>query len=543
MMSPSSRFPSEEVSRRNEEVVMAESKMCPKCGAELPQNAPSGICPKCLMQAGLESERGGESASEMNPTTLASGFVPPEPEDLDKRFPQLEILELLGKGGMGAVYKARQLGLDRLAAVKILPPEIGADPAFAERFVREARALAKLSHQNIVSVFDFGQTDGQYYFIMEYVDGANLRHLIETGGLEPEEALAIVPQICEALQFAHDEGIVHRDIKPENILVDKPGRVKIADFGLAKLLGNAAASHTLTGTHQAMGTLHYMAPEQMRGAGAVDHRADIFSLGVVFYEMLTGQLPMGKFEPPSKKVHVDVRLDDVVLRSLESEPSRRYQRASDVKSDVETIASVSSQPISAVREIQGVDRQSSGPVSHEFFTMSREEAEFGLLPDLCMVCGKPTRNRVAKTFSYAPVWAGFLYVVLFVFFFPAGILAVILLNEDVRMSCPVCPAHRRHWSRLVWFASLGWLLIAAGAGIGLGTAFAADLSSGWFVAYGVGGVMIGVALYVIPLVYLSTTRVAVDLITEDSISFKRVSSAFARAVTANCEQRSDRGLS
>ena len=289
----------------------------------------------------------------MNPTTLALGFVPPEPEDLDKRFPQLEILELLGKGGMGAVYKARQLGLDRLVAVKILPPEIGADPAFAERFTREARALAKLSHQNIVSVFDFGQTDGQYYFIMEYVDGANLRHLIETGGLEPEEALAIVPQICEALQFAHDEGIVHRDIKPENILVDKQGRVKIADFGLAKLLGNAAAEHMLTGTHQAMGTLHYMAPEQMRGAGAVDHRADIFSLGVVFYEMLTGQLPMGKFEPPSKKVHVDVRLDDVVLRSLESEPSRRYQRASDVKSDVETIASVSSQPISAVREITG----------------------------------------------------------------------------------------------------------------------------------------------------------------------------------------------
>jgi len=320
---------------------MAETKACPKCGAELPDNAPSGICPKCLMQAGLESEQDVGSAAEMNPTTLWSGFVPPEPEDLAKFFPQLEILELLGKGGMGAVYKARQPGLDRLVAVKILPPEIGSDPAFTERFTREARALAKLTHQNIVSIFDFGQADGLYYFMMEYVDGANLRHVIETGAIKPEEALAIVPQICEALQFAHDEGIVHRDIKPENILVDKQGRVKIADFGLAKLLGKAPAEVTLTGTHQAMGTLHYMAPEQMQGAAAVDHRADIYSLGVVFYEMLTGELPMGRFEPPSKKVQIDVRLDEVVLRSLESTPDRRYQHASDVKTDVESIVAAS----------------------------------------------------------------------------------------------------------------------------------------------------------------------------------------------------------
>ncbi len=326
---------------------MAETKTCPKCGAELPDNAPSGICPKCLMQAGLESELDAGSASELNPTTLTSGFVPPEPEDLAKRFPQLEILELLGKGGMGAVYKARQPGLDRLVAVKILPPEIGANPAFAERFTREARALAKLSHQNIVHIYDFGRNDEFFYFIMEYVEGANLRHVIETGSIKPEEALAIVPQICEALQFAHDKGIVHRDIKPENILVDKQGRVKIADFGLAKLLGvdaeDSAAEKpfTLTGTHQVMGTLRYMAPEQMQGSSAVDHRADIYSLGVVFYEMLTGELPIGRFEPPSKKVRIDVRLDEVVLRSLESVPDRRYQHASDVKTDVESIVGAS----------------------------------------------------------------------------------------------------------------------------------------------------------------------------------------------------------
>jgi hypothetical protein len=231
--------------------------------------------------------------------------------------------------------------------VKILPPEVGADSTFSERFTREARALAKLSHQNIVSVFDFGQADGLYYFVMEYVDGANLRQVIAAGASNPEEALAseealaIVPQICEALRFAHDEGIVHRDIKPENILVDKQGRVKIADFGLAKLLGKAPADLTLTGANQAMGTLHYMAPEQMQGAASVDHRADIYSLGVVFYEMLTGQLPIGRFEPPSKKVHVDVRLDEVVLRSLESDPARRYQSVSDVKIDLESVAAES----------------------------------------------------------------------------------------------------------------------------------------------------------------------------------------------------------
>jgi len=220
---------------------------------------------------------------------------------------------------MGAVYKARQPKLDRHVALKILPPEVGKDPAFAERFMREARALAMLNHASIVAVYDFGEADGLYYFVMEYVDGANLRQTIETGGLTPPEALAIVPQICDALQFAHDEGVVHRDIKPENILIDKRGRVKIADFGLAKLLGvdaddsAAEKAFTLTGTHQVMGTLHYMAPEQMQGSSAVDHRADIYSLGVVFYEMLTGELPIGRFEPPSKKVRIDVRLDEVVL--------------------------------------------------------------------------------------------------------------------------------------------------------------------------------------------------------------------------------------
>jgi serine/threonine protein kinase len=280
--------------------------------------------------------------TQPSPPATPSGFVPPTAEALAERFPQLEILELIGRGGMGAVYKARQKELDRLVAVKILPPEVSADPAFAERFTREARALARLSHPNIVAVYDFGRTgDGQFYFVMEYVDGVNLRQAIQSGGMTPKEALAIVPQICDALQFAHDEGIVHRDIKPENILVDKRGRVKIADFGLAKLLGHVPGDVSLTGTQQVMGTLRYMAPEQMEGTKAVDHRADIYSLGVVFYELLTGELPIGRFAPPSKKVEIDVRLDEVVLRALEKEPEQRYQHASEVKTEVELISSTS----------------------------------------------------------------------------------------------------------------------------------------------------------------------------------------------------------
>jgi tRNA A-37 threonylcarbamoyl transferase component Bud32 len=295
------------------------------------------------LQAGSECEMGGSSETQSPiPTdaTTQPGFIPPEPEQLADKFPQLEILELLGQGGMGAVYKARQKKLDRLIALKILPPEVGQTEAFAERFTREARSMAKLNHQHAVTLYEFGKTDdGLYYFLMEFVDGTDLRRVMLAGELGPSQAVAIVPQICEALHYAHIKGIVHRDIKPENILLDKDGNVKIADFGLAKLLDLPANIYTLTQTGQRMGTPHYMAPEQIEHPDQVDHRADIYSLGVVFYEMLTGELPLGRFAPPSKKVEVDVRLDEVVLRTLEKEPDRRYQHASEVRTEVETIRS------------------------------------------------------------------------------------------------------------------------------------------------------------------------------------------------------------
>lgn len=313
-------------------------RLCPKCSKQLAADSPQGLCPSCLMKAAFTTAPG---------TGGVGDATPPLPADLAAHFPQLEILELLGQGGMGMVYKARQPQLDRSVALKVLPIRDSGDPAFEERFVREARALAKLNHPNIVAVHDFGQTGKYCWFIMEYVDGVNLRQMEQTQRLTPEQAISIVPKVCDALQYAHDEGVVHRDIKPGNILIDKKGRVKIADFGLAKIMGKKDSEAHLTQSNVVMGTPHYMAPEQMNSPLTVDHRADIYSLGVVFYEMLTGELPMGRFAPPSQKVQVDVRLDEVVLRSLENEPARRYQQASEVRSDVEKLSKDGSQAASS----------------------------------------------------------------------------------------------------------------------------------------------------------------------------------------------------
>ncbi len=322
--------------------IVIEAATCPSCGKLMPAGALAGFCPACLLAQGAETD-GGEGGHR-------GRFVPPPLEEVAKLFPQLEILGLLGAGGMGAVYKARQPALDRIVALKILPASGAEGANFEERFNREARALARLNHPNIVAVFEFGRTPPQtphalthplpslHFFIMEFVDGANLRQLEQAGRLAPREALQIIPQICDALQYAHDEGVVHRDIKPENVLVDRKGRVKIADFGLAKILGHDPDAARLTAEGQVMGTPHYMAPEQVEKPLTVDHRADIYSLGVVFYEMLTGDLPLGKFSPPSRKFQLDVRLDDVVLRALENDPARRYQHASEVKTQVENIA-------------------------------------------------------------------------------------------------------------------------------------------------------------------------------------------------------------
>ncbi len=304
---------------------------CPRCGAPWPAE---GNCPACLLH--------GAHASSMLPGSGAPGFEAPAPEVVDAALPAYEVQILIGQGGMGAVYRARHRHLDRLVAIKVLRPAGLANAAeaaaFAERFEREARVLAKLDHPHIVRIYDFGRSEGPepfFYLVLEYVEGASLRDLLRDGRLTAKEALEFVPQLCDALQTAHDIGVVHRDVKPENILVDGAGRVRIADFGLAKLRDGEPAALGLTRTDQVFGTPHYMAPEQLRASGAVDHRSDLYSLGVVLYEMLTGELPLGRFAAPSATVSGAEPLDGVVFKALESNPEERYQAASDLRRDVE----------------------------------------------------------------------------------------------------------------------------------------------------------------------------------------------------------------
>lgn len=340
------------------------TRTCPTCGKPVPASFPEGLCPACLLSSATVPFERGESRprsstpAPQRPPTTAPGSASrpasrvPAVADLQPWFPHLELIELLGAGGMGAVYKARQPRLNRLVALKVLlcPPEWYDD--FVLRFEMEAQVMARLSHPHIVTIHDFGEIDRRdagldtlFYFLMEYVDGTDLSRLIRARDLTPERGLDLVPQICDALQFAHDEGFTHRDIKPANILVDKKGVVKIADFGLAKLIrGDETLSMGLTLTGASLGTPHYMAPEQWESAEAADHRADIYSLGVVLYEMLTGERPAGVFDPPSRKAALDPRIDPVVLRAMDRDPARRYQRASEIRDAVARIRAPQAPP-------------------------------------------------------------------------------------------------------------------------------------------------------------------------------------------------------
>lgn len=308
-----------------------EGGFCPTCEKPIQDDAPDGICPACVFL--------GVAEANEERTANSTRFDPPGLEEVQAAFPQLEVIELIGSGGMGAVFRARHSKLQREVALKILPSALAGDPDFVERFTREGRVLAKLTHPNIVSVYDFGTSNGGEFsfLLMEYVDGVNLRQAMRAGRFTPGEALAIIPRICEALQYAHDQGVLHRDIKPENLLIGDEGNVKIVDFGIAKLVDKSGlgTDPILTRTGVAMpGTPQYMAPEQIEKPAAVDHRADIFSLGVVFYEMLTGELPLGRFGAPSAKSAVNDRVDAIVMRTLEKEKELRQQSADELRTDI-----------------------------------------------------------------------------------------------------------------------------------------------------------------------------------------------------------------
>lgn len=306
------------------------SRNCPRCHSPIPERAPGGLCPRCLLDGASAPTDAGLGPQAWRTPTLA---------EIASAFPDLEVLGHLGSGGMGCVYRVRERDSGRISALKVLPRELAADPAFVERFEREARTLARLRHPHIVGVHGFGQAGGFCFLLMEFVDGANLRQALRSGRFTPHQALALIPPLCEALQAAHAQGVLHRDIKPENLLLDAEGRVKIADFGIAKLLEDPATpstgAYTLTRTGARVGTPHYMAPEQVETPEQVDHRADIYSLGVVFYELLTGELPLGRFPAPSIKAGLDARVDDIVFRALAKERELRQQSADQVKAEVE----------------------------------------------------------------------------------------------------------------------------------------------------------------------------------------------------------------
>jgi serine/threonine protein kinase len=268
-----------------------------------------------------------ESADPVAPTPPPEVEEPTYPslEELAQLLPQYEIQEIIGIGGMGAVYKGRQIALDRLVAIKVMPADSAQNPEDVQRFIKEARAMAKLVHPHIVAVFDFGQTYARHLFlVMEYVEGCDLHRRTRRKEITTEKAREVIAQLCDALQFAHDRGVAHRDIKPANILITEDWKVKVADFGLARDLSALPNPDEVE-----YGTPDYTAPERLIIGAAVDHRADIFALGVVIHEMLTGKTPTAAGKDAGKGLPDGFA--SVISKCLMSEPEQRYQKASEVK--------------------------------------------------------------------------------------------------------------------------------------------------------------------------------------------------------------------
>ncbi len=675
--------------------------VCPECHKSIPPAAPAGQCPECLLKRGLE--RAGFASAAFALTTPQGGRqIPLTPEFIAPCFPQMEILELLGQGGMGTVFKARQTKLDRMVAVKIIRPETASDPAFAERFMREAKTLARLNHPNIVSVHDFGEVNlaeisaglsvsggTLFFFIMEYVDGANLRQLMQSGKMSPELTLRIIQQVCDALQFAHEEGIVHRDIKPENIMLDAKGRVKIADFGLARLADQSAVDWTLTGTHQVIGTPRYMAPEQLASSRDVDHRADIYSLAVVFYEMLTGTIPVGHFAPPSRKVAVDVRFDEVILKAMAGEPGERFQSVRELRSAVDQIvagtafgrshesiagtyglstildqqvagawrlftgrspensaveqaatsatttfagiaavgiagllASVfggtsrSDEPdfvlrlislgafaliaflwvalptrlrssgwayggslllsilttisvlvgaaasrtggdtfdrlyaipilcalslgmlsLSGIRRAIFEDRGQPSVPRSDSVVVTREQLEQGILPDICMISGVPTSNRVSHTIEHQPKWAEAVSLIGFILGGFPGLFVYMITMQTFHVSCPICNQHEGHWRNRNVFASIAWMLVplAGMFGVIIGFQYPGITGKNLGPSLGIAMGILGLLSYLIPVIWMSWRLVKIEQISDGNTSdtqvvLRRVCMPFAEEV-------------
>ncbi len=273
-----------------------------------------------------------------------------------------KIVQKIGQGAMGAVFKAQQISMDRTVALKILAPHYAQNERFVERFFREARAVAKLNHPNIIQGIDVGVSNGVHYFAMEYIDGPTVGQLLKRGGaLDEKRSINVVLQIAQALDHAHRLGLVHRDIKPENIMLTRAGVAKLCDLGLAKLSSKGDSNRTDPGA--SMGTPNYISPEQARGSDEVDIRADIYCLGATFYHMVVGEVPFPsenaavaiakhlteEVAPPNERNPLVSRdVSYVIVRMMEKDAADRYQTPAELVADLEKV--LAGQPVAPVEK-------------------------------------------------------------------------------------------------------------------------------------------------------------------------------------------------
>jgi formylglycine-generating enzyme required for sulfatase activity len=305
-----------------------EEKTCSQCSKPLAPELHSDLCGSChtaLFSLAIDGPDRG--STELPNDTTATGLD--TWSRLSNILPDREFVRELGRGGMGSVSLLRHKRLERFEALKILLPELSESPRFVKRFLRESKVLAQLRHPNIVTLYDCSEADGILYILMDYVDGGTLRAAISKRELETPQRLDIISQLATGLAYAHRNGVIHRDIKPANILLTQSGEVKIADFALCTQNETGSSQMSVTSPLDVMGTFGYMAPELQQGAIGTDARCDVYSLGVICYELFTQRLPQGVFRPPSTESNLSPQVDEVILKALEQDPESRYSDANE----------------------------------------------------------------------------------------------------------------------------------------------------------------------------------------------------------------------